>query len=51
LKKIYEAVKMLKSKSGFVWDDEKGMNVTPDTEAAWQELVKVCEYVYSVNNN
>ena len=45
LKRMYAAVLTLKSKSGFAWDNEKGMDVTPDTEDAWEQLVKVCEYV------
>jgi hypothetical protein len=45
LKHTYDAVLTLKSKSGFVWDDQKGINVTTDTADAWEELVKVGEYV------
>jgi hypothetical protein len=45
VKKIHEAVYDLKSKSGFVWDNEKGMNVTDEspehTQQAWAALVKV----------
>jgi hypothetical protein len=48
LKKIHEAVNQLRSKSGFVWNDMKGMNVTEEspqeTQAAWAALVNVREH-------
>ncbi|KAI0270320.1 hypothetical protein BGY98DRAFT_1100725 [Russula aff. rugulosa BPL654] len=42
LKRTYKVVTALKSlaESGFVWDDVKGMGVTPEKRPAWDELVK-----------
>ena len=49
MKKTYEAVVSLRSKSGFVWDNVKGMDVTEEspeeTKAAWADLVNVSEHV------
>jgi hypothetical protein len=44
---------MLKSnaKSGFVWDDVKGMGVTQEKRTAWDKLVEVCAYFKSVDND
>ena len=43
IKKKYEDVVALKSKSGIklVWSDEKGMDVTLDRQAEWDDLVRV----------
>jgi hypothetical protein len=43
LKKTFEAVTQLKSKSGFSWSDEKGMGVEDEKDPAWAALVEVCE--------
>ncbi|KAH9960257.1 hypothetical protein BC827DRAFT_1133300 [Russula dissimulans] len=43
LKKSYNTISILKSKSGFTWSDEHGMGVTEETQSEWDELVKVCE--------
>ncbi|KAH9971788.1 hypothetical protein BJV74DRAFT_799095 [Russula compacta] len=40
LKTIYGIVTVLKSISGMVWDDEKGMGVMPDRQSEWDELTK-----------
>jgi hypothetical protein len=43
LKKSYNTVSILKSKSGFTWSDEHGMGVTEEMQLEWDELVKVHE--------
>ncbi|KAI0270321.1 hypothetical protein BGY98DRAFT_1010345 [Russula aff. rugulosa BPL654] len=40
LKRTYKVVTALKSKSGFVWDDLKGMGVTAEKRPAWDKLVE-----------
>jgi len=46
LKSTYQVVTVLKSKShsGFVWDDEKGLGVTAETQLKWNKLVKSNEH-------
>jgi hypothetical protein len=45
----YKVVTALKSKSGFVWDDVRGMGVTPEKRQAWNKLVKVREHISSLS--
>ncbi|KAN0113488.1 hypothetical protein V8E52_007646 [Russula decolorans] len=40
LKRTHDLVSKLKGLSGFQWNKEKGMNVTPDTQDAWNQVVK-----------
>ncbi|KAG2066445.1 hypothetical protein BDR04DRAFT_1106629 [Suillus decipiens] len=41
LKKTYNAVKNIKTLSGFAWSDEHGVGVTPETSGAWDAHTKV----------
>jgi hypothetical protein len=50
MKKMYGVITTLKSKSGFVWDNEKGMDVTQERRPEWDDLVKVCTRISSVND-
>jgi hypothetical protein len=58
LKKTYEAVRKLKEPpgiSGVNWDDDRGVNITEESPAeaktVWADLVAVCEYVKSADDN
>ena len=44
MKRDYLTVTALKSKSGFVWNDETGIDVT-GLQHKWDELVRVCEHI------
>jgi hypothetical protein len=46
---MYAAITELKSKSGFTWSDEKGMNVNDDMRSVWDELVKIHEHLFSLS--
>jgi hypothetical protein len=48
LKTIYRIITALKSISGMVWDNEKGMGVTLDRQSEWDELTKVCNHISSL---
>ncbi|KAG2362222.1 hypothetical protein BDR07DRAFT_1485009 [Suillus spraguei] len=39
-KKQYSVVKNIKSLSGFSWDDERSVSVTPETSGAWDAHTK-----------
>ena len=43
MKRMHEHITQLKSKSriGFVWNDDKGMDVMPERQAEWDDLVRV----------
>ncbi|KAG2068928.1 hypothetical protein BDR04DRAFT_1102554 [Suillus decipiens] len=41
LKKTYNAVKNIKTFSGFAWNDEHGVGVTPETSGTWDAHTKV----------
>ena len=43
MKRTHKHITQLKSKSGigFVWDDDKGMDVMPERQAEWDDLVRV----------
>ncbi|KAJ7055147.1 hypothetical protein C8F01DRAFT_1259168 [Mycena amicta] len=40
LRKTFEVVSALMDLSGFTWDSEKGVNVTPEMEDAWSDYVR-----------
>ena len=51
IKKKYKDVIALKSKSGikFIWSNAKGMDVTPDRQVEWDDLVRVCVSMSSLS--
>ena len=46
---MYIAITVLKSKLGFIWDDENGMNMTQDKQWVWDDMVKVCEHLSNLS--
>jgi hypothetical protein len=41
LKEVFLIVAAIKGQLGFKWDDEKGADIGPESEAVWEEYVKV----------
>ena len=41
MKEVFLIVAAIKAQSGFKWDDEKGADIGPESEAVWEEYVKV----------
>ena len=42
LRSAHQVANHLKNLSGFMWDDNKGLNIDVTTTNAWNEYVKVC---------
>src|SRR5271155_4576504 len=42
---LVEGIAAIKGQSGFKWDDEKGADIGPESEAVWDEYVKVCSMI------
>ncbi|KAG2340042.1 hypothetical protein BDR05DRAFT_890582 [Suillus weaverae] len=48
LKRSYNAVKNIKTLSGFSWSDKNGISLTPETSGAWESHIKVSALKFSL---